>query len=190
MSAGITDEHKGLAADAPTSSNTSKITLIRNSDGYFDVKKNDKSDAAKKETYFDYFYERKVKIYYPFSEEEEDLVDYIWSDSCPKGDIVFSGKGLQLECVWFLSLHPEIQVFSNIIDVWTTILNNEDKFRDKSTFSNNLYCTTHILYGQIDILDNIYNDDEDIIARYGIYAMALIDSHGRQPTMVSIVEYS
>ncbi|GJX10259.1 hypothetical protein Tco_0200118 [Tanacetum coccineum] len=44
------NEQKGLAADAPTSSNTSKITLIRNSDGHFDVKKNDKSDAAKKAT--------------------------------------------------------------------------------------------------------------------------------------------
>ncbi|GJU78824.1 hypothetical protein Tco_1275894 [Tanacetum coccineum] len=305
MYAGITDEQKGLAVDAPTSSNTSKIMLIRNSDGHFDVKKNDKSDAAKKATayvlkeksnaskkskenvivtkpvvkkvptkqeekreekrdkqtptkgkkrgpkklqeakelitvsekntvkhIFDSFYERKVKIYDPFSKEEKDLVDYIWSDSCTEGEIVFSGKGLQLEYVWFLSLHREIQVFSNVIDVWTTILNNEEKFREKSTISSNLYWTTHILvtgktlhersrvfdenvtsilensgkknfndvelaffpsmmkisdelnhyyiicfdlkYGQIDILDNIYNDDEDITTRYGIYAMALV----------------
>nr|GEY22267.1 hypothetical protein [Tanacetum cinerariifolium] len=62
------------------------------------------------------FYDRRVKISEPLSEEEKKLVEYIWSDICPEGDIVFARKCLELECLWFLSLYPEIKVAANVID--------------------------------------------------------------------------
>ncbi|GJY22983.1 hypothetical protein Tco_0396641, partial [Tanacetum coccineum] len=34
---------------------------------------------------FSNFYDRRIKISKPLSEEEKKLVEYIWSDSCPEG---------------------------------------------------------------------------------------------------------
>ncbi|GKB99598.1 ulp1 protease family, C-terminal catalytic domain-containing protein [Tanacetum coccineum] len=86
------------------------------------------------------FYDMRIKISEPLSEEENKLVEYIWSDSCPEGDIVFARKGLILECLWFLSLYPEIKVAANIIDAWTDVLNHEEKYR------KNLSVATHPPY--------------------------------------------
>ncbi|GKG01088.1 hypothetical protein Tco_0305793, partial [Tanacetum coccineum] len=78
---------------------------------------------------FKNFYDGRIKISEPLSEEEKKLVEYIWSDRCPKGDIVFTKKGLKLECLWFLSLYPEIKVAANVIDAWSDVLNHEEKYR-------------------------------------------------------------
>ena len=60
-------------------------------------------------------------------------------------DIVFNGKGLQIEGVFFLSLYPEVEVASTIIDVWSIILNNEEEFRDELSGKRNVYCSTLML---------------------------------------------
>ena len=60
-------------------------------------------------------------------------------------DIVFEAKGLQLEGVFFLSLYPEVEVASPIIDVWSIILNNEEQFWDEISQKRNVYCSTLML---------------------------------------------
>lgn len=60
-------------------------------------------------------------------------------------DIVFKGKGLELEGVFFLSLYPEMEVASNIIDLWSFILNKEEQFRDELSGKRNVYCGTLML---------------------------------------------
>ncbi|GJZ18110.1 hypothetical protein Tco_0554233 [Tanacetum coccineum] len=119
------------------------------------------------------FYDRRVKISKPLSEEEKKLVEYIWSDRCPEGDIVFAKKGLKLECLWFLSLYPEIKVAANVIDAWSDVLNHEEKYRANRSITSHVYCWTEILNAEIDTIDNINNDVDDISVRYGAYAMAL-----------------
>ncbi|GJX10255.1 ulp1 protease family, C-terminal catalytic domain-containing protein [Tanacetum coccineum] len=146
MSVGIIDEQKGLAADAPTSSNTSKITLIQNSDGHFHVKKNDKSYAAKKAT----AYVLKQKNLLRWLNERSRVFDENVTSILEN-----AGK-------------------KNFNDVELVFFPSVMKILDEL---NHYYIICFDLkYGQIDIIDNIYNDDEDITARYGIYAMALIDS--------------
>ncbi|PWA72729.1 hypothetical protein CTI12_AA262800 [Artemisia annua] len=91
------------------------------------------------------FYDRKVHIYQKWSEAEMKLVEYMWSDSTPESDIVFNGKGLQIEGVFFLSLYPEVEVAAPIIDVWSIILNNEEQFRYELSQKRNVYCSTLML---------------------------------------------
>ncbi|PWA62256.1 hypothetical protein CTI12_AA365670 [Artemisia annua] len=91
------------------------------------------------------FYDRKVHIYQKWPEAEMKLVEYMWSESNPEGEIVFNGKGLQLEGVFFLSLYPEVEVASPIIDLWSIILNNEEEFRDELSGKRNVYCSTLML---------------------------------------------
>lgn len=68
-------------------------------------------------------------------------------------DIIFSGKGLELECVFFFSLYPEIQVASRIIDVWSIVLNDEEQFRDKLSGKGlrHVYCGTTMLVSKLSI---------------------------------------
>ncbi|GJZ69431.1 ulp1 protease family, C-terminal catalytic domain-containing protein [Tanacetum coccineum] len=91
------------------------------------------------------YYERKTMYTKPLSEAEKKIVEYIWSYKCPEGDIIFTGKGLQIECIWFLSLYPEIQLSSNIIDLWSIILNDEEKYRGKHSVTKNIYSSTRML---------------------------------------------
>ncbi|GJU75746.1 hypothetical protein Tco_1272816 [Tanacetum coccineum] len=91
------------------------------------------------------FYDRRINISEPLSEEEKKIVEYIWSDSCPEGDIVFASKGLELECLWFLSLYPEIKVDASVIDVWSDVLNHEEKYRRNVSITTHVYCWTEML---------------------------------------------
>ncbi|GJZ38088.1 hypothetical protein Tco_0584279, partial [Tanacetum coccineum] len=91
------------------------------------------------------FYDKRIKISEPLSEEEKKLVEYIWSDSCPEGDIVFARKGLELECLWFLSLYPEIKVDATVIDAWSDVLNHEEKYRRNLLITSHVYCWTEML---------------------------------------------
>ncbi|GJX05101.1 ulp1 protease family, C-terminal catalytic domain-containing protein [Tanacetum coccineum] len=89
------------------------------------------------------FYQRKVILDEPVSEEGKKIVEYIWSKNTPEGDIVFDRKkGFGIEGVYFLSLYPEIEVASTIIDLWTLVLNNEEQHRDKLSGDGNVYCHT------------------------------------------------
>ncbi|GKA37063.1 ulp1 protease family, C-terminal catalytic domain-containing protein [Tanacetum coccineum] len=54
-------------------------------------------------------------------------------------------NGVGIECVFFLSLYPEIEVASTIIDLWTLVLNNEEQHRDKLSGDGNVYCHTVML---------------------------------------------
>ncbi|GKB78926.1 hypothetical protein Tco_0945821, partial [Tanacetum coccineum] len=73
------------------------------------------------------------------------LVEYIWSDNFPEGDIVFARKGLELECLWFLSLYPEIKVDATVIDAWSDVLNHEEKYRANLSITSHVYCWTEML---------------------------------------------
>ncbi|GJW04618.1 ulp1 protease family, C-terminal catalytic domain-containing protein [Tanacetum coccineum] len=88
---------------------------------------------------------RKTMYTNPFSLAEKKIADYIWSYNSPEGDIIFIGKGLQIECIWFFSLYPEIQLSSNIIDLWSIILNDEEKYRGKQSITRNIYYSTGML---------------------------------------------
>nr|GEV39973.1 ulp1 protease family, C-terminal catalytic domain-containing protein [Tanacetum cinerariifolium] len=120
------------------------------------------------------FYDRRVKIFQPLSEEEKKLIEYIRSDSFPEGDIVFAKKGLELECLWFLSLYLEIKVAENVIDAWSDVLNHEEKYKVNCSITSHVYCWTEMLNAEIDIIDNINNNVEDMSVRYAAYAMALV----------------
>ncbi|GKB13015.1 hypothetical protein Tco_0846938 [Tanacetum coccineum] len=87
----------------------------------------------------------RIKISEPLSEEEKKLVEYIWSDSCPESDIVFARKRLELECLWFLSLYPEIKVDATVIDAWSDVLNHEEKYRRNLLITSHVYCWTEML---------------------------------------------
>nr|GEY01685.1 ulp1 protease family, C-terminal catalytic domain-containing protein [Tanacetum cinerariifolium] len=52
---------------------------------------------------------------------------------------------MQKESVFFLSLYLEIQLASCMIDLWTLILNHEEKYRDKLSGASNVYCNTVML---------------------------------------------
>ncbi|GJZ02127.1 hypothetical protein Tco_0520088 [Tanacetum coccineum] len=89
------------------------------------------------------FNQRKVILDEPVSEEGKKIMEYIWSTNTPKGDIVFEKKkGFGIKGVYFLSLYPEIEVASAIIDLWTLVLNNEEQHRDKLSGDGNVYCHT------------------------------------------------
>nr|GEW03941.1 hypothetical protein [Tanacetum cinerariifolium] len=60
-------------------------------------------------------------------------------------DIVFDRKKFGIEGVYFLSLYPEIEVASIIIDLWTLVLNNEEQQRDKLLGDGNVYCHTAMM---------------------------------------------
>ncbi|GJT82838.1 hypothetical protein Tco_1057180 [Tanacetum coccineum] len=86
-----------------------------------------------------------IKIFQPLSKEEKKFVEYIWSDNCPEGDIVFAKKGLELECLWFLSLYLEIKVAAHVIDAWSDVLNHEDKYRANHSITSHVYYWTEML---------------------------------------------
>ncbi|GJZ65673.1 hypothetical protein Tco_0622369 [Tanacetum coccineum] len=105
------------------------------------------------------FYQWKVILHEPFSKEGKKIVEYIWSENTPKGYIthyltvyvdlkctvinfLILHQRVGIECVFFLSLYPEIQVASTIIDLWTLVLNNEEQHRDKLSGDGNVYCLT------------------------------------------------
>ncbi|GJT16801.1 hypothetical protein Tco_0875507 [Tanacetum coccineum] len=96
----------------------------------------------------------------PFSIAEKKILEYIWSYDSPEGDIIFTGKGLEIECIWFFSLYPEIQLSSNIIDLWSTILNDEEKYRGKQLVTRNIYCSTGMLDLNCDAV--LVNSHEDL----------------------------
>nr|GEW22012.1 ulp1 protease family, C-terminal catalytic domain-containing protein [Tanacetum cinerariifolium] len=73
------------------------------------------------------FYDRRINISEPISEEEKKLVEYIWSDSCPKG------------------LYPEIKVDATVIDAWSDVLNHEEKYRRNLSITSHVYCCIEML---------------------------------------------
>nr|GFA98410.1 ulp1 protease family, C-terminal catalytic domain-containing protein [Tanacetum cinerariifolium] len=83
---------------------------------------------------------------------------------------------LVIEGVYFLSLYPEIEVASTMIDLWTLVLNNEEQHKDKLSGDGNVYCHTVMMTFEIDIIDNIDNGIDDIKTRYGGFPCALMDS--------------
>ncbi|GJS80759.1 hypothetical protein Tco_0730640 [Tanacetum coccineum] len=112
------------------------------------------------------YFERKTMYTKPFSVAEKKIVEYIWSFNSPEGDIIFTGKGLQIECIWFFSLYPEIQLSSNIIDLWSTILNDEEKFRGKQSVTRNIYCSTGMVDLNCDAL--VVNRHEITLIVFGV----------------------
>ncbi|GJR76761.1 hypothetical protein Tco_0089126 [Tanacetum coccineum] len=89
------------------------------------------------------FNQRKVILHEPVSEEGKKIVEYIWSDNTPEGDnFLILHQRVGIECVFFLSLYPEIQVASTIIDLWTLVLNNKEQHKDKLSGDGNVYCHT------------------------------------------------
>ncbi|GKB31425.1 hypothetical protein Tco_0870826, partial [Tanacetum coccineum] len=106
------------------------------------------------------YFERKTMYTKPFTVAEKKILEYIWSYNSLEGDIIFTGKGLQIECIWFFSLYPEIQLSSNIIDLWSTILNDEDKYRGKQSVTRNIYYSTGMVDLNCDAL--VVNRHEDL----------------------------
>nr|GEW57392.1 ulp1 protease family, C-terminal catalytic domain-containing protein [Tanacetum cinerariifolium] len=51
-------------------------------------------------------------------------------------------KGFGIKGGYFLSLYPENEVSSTIIDLWTLVLNNEEQHRDKLSGNGNVYYHT------------------------------------------------
>nr|GEU89137.1 ulp1 protease family, C-terminal catalytic domain-containing protein [Tanacetum cinerariifolium] len=47
-----------------------------------------------------------------------------------------------IECDFFMSLYPEIEVALTVIDLWTLVLNNKEQHRDKLLGDGNVYCHT------------------------------------------------
>ncbi|GJT80249.1 ulp1 protease family, C-terminal catalytic domain-containing protein [Tanacetum coccineum] len=119
------------------------------------------------------FYQRKVILHEPVSEEGKKIVEYIWSDNTPEGDIIFEEKkGVGIECVFFLSLYPEIQVASTIIDLWTLVLNNEEQHRDKLSGDGNVYCHTVMMTHHsvemgkdVEARRNFFDENIDIVLK-------------------------
>ncbi|GJX43551.1 hypothetical protein Tco_0260227 [Tanacetum coccineum] len=120
------------------------------------------------------FYDRRVKISKPLSEEEKKLVEYIWSDRCPEGqplDLVEEKN----------KVNERRRIFDeNVAIIFENSKKKNFNHVDLVSFfpcmkdSNRHY----IIYfnmknAEIDTIDNINNDVDDISVRYGAYAMAL-----------------
>ncbi|GJR20033.1 ulp1 protease family, C-terminal catalytic domain-containing protein [Tanacetum coccineum] len=82
------------------------------------------------------YFERKTMYTKPFTVAENKIVEYIWSYNSPEG------------------LYPKIQLSSNIIDLWSTILNDEEKYRGKQSVTRNIYCST----GMVEAKKKNFND--------------------------------
>ena len=60
-------------------------------------------------------------------------------------DIVFKTKQYKLECNFFKTLFPDVEVAAPILDAWSIVLNHEEKYRKKMSVEANVYCKTGIL---------------------------------------------
>ncbi|GJT52388.1 hypothetical protein Tco_0978545 [Tanacetum coccineum] len=120
------------------------------------------------------FYERKVT--------SQKVAEFIWC-ACNDGskllmqqnlmfiltysDIVFKSKDMRVRLGIFESLFPNVEVASGILDVWSLVLNHEEKYREKNSGGGNIYCCSGMLTAKINIIDNLDNDVDDISVRYG-----------------------
>ncbi|GJY51106.1 hypothetical protein Tco_0441953 [Tanacetum coccineum] len=68
------------------------------------------------------FYERNVVLNKFLYEEVKKVIEWIWSTSKKEG------------------LYSKVEVASSIVDVWSVILNHEERFRNMLSGVGNVYC--------------------------------------------------
>ncbi|GJW19136.1 hypothetical protein Tco_0026572 [Tanacetum coccineum] len=79
------------------------------------------------------YFERKTMYTKPFTVAEKKILEYIWSYDSPEG---------------------------NIIDLWSTILNDEEIYKGKQSVTRNIYCSTGMLDLNCDAV--LVNRHEDL----------------------------
>ncbi|GKB74951.1 ulp1 protease family, C-terminal catalytic domain-containing protein [Tanacetum coccineum] len=57
----------------------------------------------------------------------------------------FKNKDLQVQLGIFESLFPDVEVAAGIIDIWSLVLNHEEKYREKNSGGGNIYCYSGML---------------------------------------------
>ncbi|GKA61264.1 ulp1 protease family, C-terminal catalytic domain-containing protein [Tanacetum coccineum] len=91
------------------------------------------------------FYERKVTIQKELSENEKKVAEFIWR-ACNDG-----------------SLFPNVEVAASILDIWSLVLNHEEKYREKNSGGGNIYCCCEMLS------DHLIENGADLIRRRSIF---------------------
>ncbi|GJU46663.1 ulp1 protease family, C-terminal catalytic domain-containing protein [Tanacetum coccineum] len=140
------------------------------------------------------FYQRKVILDKPVSEEGKKIVEYIWSKNTPEGDKL-SGDG-NVYCHTVIMTQHSVEMgkdlearrdsFDKNIDIVLKQV-KRNNFKDvnlvffptikMSKKSNHFYVMCfNLKASEIDIIDNINNGIDDIKTRYGGFPCALMES--------------
>ncbi|GKC32509.1 ulp1 protease family, C-terminal catalytic domain-containing protein, partial [Tanacetum coccineum] len=109
------------------------------------------------------FYERKVILQKALSKNEKKLAEFIWRACNDGSDIVFKSKDLQAELGIFKSLFPNVEVAAGILDIWSYVLNHEEKYREKNSGGGNIYCCSGMLS------EHLIESGADLIRRRSIF---------------------
>lgn len=67
-------------------------------------------------------------------------------------EIVFKKKDMEMEWTFFESFYPDVQVAANILDIWSLVLNHEERYRDKISRGANVYCHSVMLVSDLNTL--------------------------------------
>ncbi|GJX27754.1 hypothetical protein Tco_0235833 [Tanacetum coccineum] len=129
------------------------------------------------------FYERKVTLQKALSENEKKVAEFIWR-ACNDGskilmqqnlmfismynDIVFKSKDLQVQLGIFKSLFPNVEVAAGILDIWSLVLNHEEKYREKNSGGGNIYIIVNLEYNY-DASEHLIESGADLIRRRSIF---------------------
>ncbi|PWA44830.1 hypothetical protein CTI12_AA515750 [Artemisia annua] len=110
---------------------------------------------------------RKVILSYKTISEEKKVVEYLWSTCKPASDIAFKTKHYELQCKFFESLFPEVEVAARILDAWSIVLSDGEKYKKKLSLETNVYCKTGMLLETM--TDSLIENGADKIKRAKVF---------------------
>ncbi|GJU76919.1 hypothetical protein Tco_1273989 [Tanacetum coccineum] len=97
---------------------------------------------------------RKVTLQKALSENEKKVAEFIWRACNDGSDIVFKSKDLQLRLGIFKSLFLNVEVAAGILDMWSLVLNHEEKYREKNSGGGNIYIIVNYLIRRRSIFES------------------------------------
>ncbi|GJT67808.1 ulp1 protease family, C-terminal catalytic domain-containing protein [Tanacetum coccineum] len=96
------------------------------------------------------------------SENEKKVAEFIWR-ACNDGS-----KDLQVQLGIFKSLFPNVEVAAGILDIWSLVLNHEEKYRENNSGGGNIYIIVNLEYNY-DASEHLIESGADLIRRRSIF---------------------
>ncbi|GJW53778.1 hypothetical protein Tco_0097863 [Tanacetum coccineum] len=93
----------------------------------------------------------KVTLQKALSKNEKKVDEFIWR------------ANLQVQLGIFKSLFLNVEVATGIIDIWSLVLNHEEKYREKNSGGGNIYCCSGMLS------EHLIESGADLITRRSIF---------------------
>ncbi|GJS34332.1 hypothetical protein Tco_0532714 [Tanacetum coccineum] len=109
-----------------------------------------------------------VTLQKALSENEKKVAEFIWRACNDGSDIVFKSKDLQVQLGIFKSLFPNVEVAAGILDIWSLVLNHEEKYREKNSGGGNIYIIVNLEYNY-DASEHLIESGADLIRRRSIF---------------------